>query len=124
MDRAIRIAVANQPRLMRDLIVSTMTDQADVEVVAIIEDESKILQVVEQTAPEFLITTLGSPGSPTSLCESLLRLHPAMKIVALASDGNSVMFFSASVGIHRSPLECSETGILTALRTNARGAGD
>jgi DNA-binding NarL/FixJ family response regulator len=107
---------------MRDLLVTIMGDEPDVQVVAIIEDESQILRMVEESSPEFLITTLESPGSPETLCEFLLRRYPHMKIVALAPDGNSVMFYSASVGINKTALECSETGILKALRANTRMA--
>ena len=42
MTRAIRVAVANQPRLMRELMVMTLEDEKDVEVVAEIIDETAI----------------------------------------------------------------------------------
>jgi hypothetical protein len=65
---------------------------------------------------------LKSEGFSTGQCESLLRRHPEMKILAVAKDGNSFIYYSASLGIHATTLECSETGILKALRANARTA--
>lgn len=120
MDRAIRVAVANQPRLMRELLVETMTDQPDIEVVAEIEDESEISRMIDEFTPEFLIVTLQPAGIRASHCEAYLRRHPDIKILALASDGNSFIFYSASVEIHTKVLEGSEEGILAVLRSNRR----
>jgi DNA-binding NarL/FixJ family response regulator len=120
LSRAIRVAVANQPRLMRELMVLTMMDQPDIEVVAEVQDEGEISRVVKETAPEFLIVSLKAPSIRESYCESLLRLCPDMKILALANDGNSFIFYSASLGIHATTLEGSEAGILSALRSNTR----
>jgi chemotaxis response regulator CheB len=120
VDRAIRVAVANQPRLMRELLVETMTDQLDIEVVAEIVDESEISRMIDELTPEFLIVTLQPSGIRASHCQAYLRRHPDMKILALASDGNSFIFYSASVEIHTDVLEGSEAGILAALRSNRR----
>jgi DNA-binding NarL/FixJ family response regulator len=123
VDSAIRVAVANQPRLMRDVVVSTMSDQPDIKVVAEIEDESQISSVIDQTTPDFLIVTLQPTGIRASDCEALLRRHPDMKVLALAQDGNSFIFYSASLEIHTKVLEGSEDGILAALRANTRVLG-
>ena len=89
MSRLIRVAVANRPRLMRELILATITDQPDIEVVAEIRDESDIPRIVEETAPEFLIIALDSPDCQPTLCDSLLRSHPELKIVALSEIGRA-----------------------------------
>lgn len=107
---------------MRDLLVALMADQPDLEVVAEIEEESEILSVIDQMTPEFLIVTLKSPGFGAGQCECLLHRHPDMKILAVAKDGNSFIYYSASLAIHATTMECSETGILKALRANARTA--
>ena len=122
MGEPIRVAVANQPRLMRDLLVSTMTDQPDIEVVAEIQDESEIPGVVEKTMPEFLIIALNSPSQRPSICDSLLRRYPNLKIVALAPEGNWSIFYWASLDIHAVNLESSEAGILGAMRSTSQCA--
>jgi chemotaxis response regulator CheB len=121
---AIRVAVGNQPRLMRELMVELMADQPDIEVVAEIQDEAEISRVVQETTPEFLIISLKAPHVRASCCESLIRLQPDMKILAIASDGNSFVFYSASesLGVHATTLEGSEAGILGALRSNSQVA--
>jgi DNA-binding NarL/FixJ family response regulator len=119
----IRVAIANRPRLMRDLVASTMADQPDIEVVAEIEDESAIPSVVEETAPEFLIIALDSPDKRPSLCDSLLRQYPAMKILALAPEGNWSVIYWASIDIHAISFEASEIGILNTLRSNSQISG-
>ena len=116
MDHSIRVAVANRPRLMRELMLSTMADQPDIEVVAEIQDESEIFRVVKETMPEFLIIALDSPDQRPTLCEALLRGFPSMKILALAPEGNWSVFYWASLDIHSISMEASERGILSMLR--------
>jgi len=112
----IRIAIANRPRLMRDLIFATMADQPDIEIVAEIENESEIPRIVEQTLPEFLVVAADSQSERPTLCDSLLRIYPEMKILALATDGNWSVFYQASFDIQATAVEASESGILSALR--------
>ena len=88
-----------------------------------IQDESEILRTVEETVPEFLIIALESPDHRPDLCDSLLRKHPDLKILALSEDGSSTIFYSASFEIHEIPLETSEAGILNALRANSSNTG-
>jgi len=106
---------------MRDLVVSTMKDQPDIEVVAEIHDEAEIAEVLEETTPEFLIITLDSPGKRPELCDFLLPRFPRTKILALAPDGKHSVFYWASLDIHAASLESSEMGILNALRFNSDG---
>jgi DNA-binding NarL/FixJ family response regulator len=121
--RPIRVAVANRPRLMRELVLATMNDQPDIEIVAEIQNESEIPRVVEQTLPEFLIIALDSPDQRPPLCDALLRLYPEMKILAVASERNCSVFYWASFDIHATTLEASEMGILNALRSSVQVAG-
>jgi DNA-binding NarL/FixJ family response regulator len=120
MSQNIRVAVANKPRLMRELIMATMSDQPDIEVVAEVQEESDIPSVIEKTTPEFLIIALDSPSERPSICDALLRQYPNMKILALAPEGNWSVFYWASLDIHAVDLETSEAGILKALRTNTK----
>lgn len=125
MSRPIRVAVANTPRLLRELMIETMVDQLDIEIVAEIQAESEIARVVELTAPEFLIMVLDPPHPCPPVCVSLLRLHPNLKILALATERNYGVLYSASVNICASSLEASESGILETLRSESRvGVGE
>lgn len=113
------MVVANQPRLMRELIAMSLADEDDVEVVAQISDEAEIPRVIDEKTPEFLIIALDSRRFGTSAREAILQKYPAMKILALATDGNSFTLFSASDGIHSVVHEGSEAEILRVMRDHA-----
>jgi DNA-binding NarL/FixJ family response regulator len=120
MNRRVRVAVANTPRLLRELIVETINDQSDIEIVAEIQAESEIARAVELTAPEFLIIALDPPAPCPPFCSSLLQLHPKLKILALATERNYGVLYSAFVNVCASSLEASESGILQVLRSESR----
>jgi DNA-binding NarL/FixJ family response regulator len=121
--KAIRVAVANQPRLMRELMVMTLGDEEGVEVVAEIIDETEISRTIEETRPEFLIVSLDSARFGAEAREATLRRHPDMKILALASDGNSFAVFSALDGIRTLIHEGSEEEILRVMRGHSQVSG-
>jgi DNA-binding NarL/FixJ family response regulator len=123
MDNVIRVVVANQPRLMRELVLETINEQSGIEIVAEIKDESAIAETVDATHPDCLIITLDESDKRPALCDILLRRYPEMKILAVAPERNSSMFFWASFDIHESPAESSEAGILNALRCKGQLAG-
>ena len=125
MSPPIRVAVANTPRLLRELMIESMTDQLDIRIVAEIQGESEIARVVQQTAPEFLILAVDPPDPCPPICFSLLQTYPKLKIVALATERNCGVLYSASVNIRATPLEVSESGILEVLRSESQvGAGE
>jgi chemotaxis response regulator CheB len=116
MTQHIRVVVANRPRLMRELVVETISEQPDIEILAEIQDEDKIVDAVEEKHPDFLIIALNESDERPPLCDILLRRYPQMKILALAPERNSSIFYWGSFDIHESSVEASEAGILSALR--------
>ena len=116
MTQHIRVVVANRPRLMRELVVETISEQPDIEILAEIQDEDKIVDAVEEKHPDFLIIALDESDQRPPLCDILLRRYPQMKILALAPERNSSIFYWGSFDIHESSVEASEAGILSALR--------
>ena len=123
MTQPIRVVVANQPRLMREMVLETIVEQPDIEIVAEIQNENDIPQVVGDTHPDFLIITLENSDQRPLLCDALLRRYPEMKILALAPEVNISMFIWASLDIHNSPVEASQDGILNSLRGMKQSAG-
>lgn len=121
--RPIRVVVANRPRLMRELLLSTITEQPDIEIVAEIQDEAEIPKVVDATGPDFLIVALGESDQLPATYDALLRRHPQMKILAVAPDRNSSVFYWASFDIHATSVEASEAGILGTLRCKTKLVG-
>jgi chemotaxis response regulator CheB len=123
MTRNVRVLVANRPRLIRELLLATISDQPDIEVVGEVQNEADILCAVEQEQPDFLIVALDNPQSRPAVCDILLEKFPNMKILALAPERNSSVFYWASIDIHSFDVEASEEGILGVLRGPGRRAG-
>jgi DNA-binding NarL/FixJ family response regulator len=116
----IRVLVANRPRLMRDLVLATISDQPDIEIIAEIKDDSEIVHVTAESQPDFVIIALDRSDRWPAICDALLGRHPRVKILALAPERNSSVFYWSVVDIHSAPIESSEEGILNALRGKAQ----
>lgn len=116
MTQPIRVVVANQPRLMRELVVETISEQPDIEILAEVQNEDDILSAVNEKHPDVLIIALSETNQRPPLCNILFRLYPEMKILALAPERNSSIFYWGSFDIHESSVEASEAGILSTLR--------
>jgi AmiR/NasT family two-component response regulator len=101
---------------MREMVLATITDQPDLEVVGNLEDTSNLPEVVEQVLPDVLIVALENPESRPGECGFLLGRYPNMKILALAPEQNRGVFYWAIVDIRSKAIESSEAGILNALR--------
>ena len=125
MDRSIRILVANRPKLMRELILATLADEPGVQIVGEVSDEAEIRERVNQTSPDLLLIALDEPAKRPAICDRLLRDHPELRIIAVASQQNYSVFYWASFDIHSSEIEPSEQGILNAVRNiTPTGAGE
>ena len=112
----IRVLVANRPRLMRDMVLATIAEQPDIEVVGEAEAESEVTELVERTRPDFLIMSLEDQDTRPALCGFLLGRYPQMKVLAIAAERNSTVFYWAFLDIRSKSVETSEQGILGALR--------
>ncbi len=63
MDKAIRILVANRPKLMRELLLGTLADQPWIEIVGEVSDDAEIPAHVQKTLPDLLVIAVDEPGS-------------------------------------------------------------
>lgn len=122
MEKSIRVLVANHPRLMRDLVLTTFEDQPDIEIVGEVADESEIPESVKRTLPDFVVIGLDDPSRRPPICDVLLREHPGVHVIAVAPLKNYVVYYWASLDIHSSPIEASEEGLLSALRGKSKVA--
>jgi len=114
--RKIRVLVANRPRLMRDLVLATVSDQPDIEVLAVLEDDSKIAQAVAESQPDVVIVALDKPDARPAICDYLLLHHPTVKVLAVAPEHDNSLFFWSD--IRSAVFENSEEGILNVIRCN------
>jgi DNA-binding NarL/FixJ family response regulator len=101
---------------MRELVLATIADQPDIEVMGEIRNEGEIAEVVADSHPDALIIALDKPEERPQICDVLLEQYPHLKILALAPERNRSMCFWAVVDIRSALIESSEEGILNALR--------
>jgi DNA-binding NarL/FixJ family response regulator len=114
--KPIRVLVANRPRLMRELVISTISDQPDIVIVGEVQEEAGIVDAIQQTQPDFLIVALTRRDRLPEYCQSILQSHPQLKIIAIAPQRNSTVFYWASLKVQSNQIEASEAGVLNALR--------
>jgi len=114
--KRVRVLVANEPRLMRELIMTTIGDQPDIELVGNVRGEDDLADAVEEVRPDVLVVTMDQRENYRAQCGFLLGRYPEMKILALAPNQNRALFYWAVVEIRSKPLESSEESILAAMR--------
>jgi DNA-binding NarL/FixJ family response regulator len=119
MDKAVRILLANRPKLMRELLLATLAEQSWVEIVGEVAEIADIPDRVQQTLPDLLVIDAEEPGKRPRICDALLREHPGLRIIAVAAHENYSVCYWASFDIHADSVEASEEGILTAVRSVA-----
>jgi DNA-binding NarL/FixJ family response regulator len=125
MDKVIRILVANRPRLMRELLLATLADRPNIEIVGEVSNEAEIPATVKRTAPDLLLISLDDLGQRPRICDTVLRANPDVRIIAVASEHNRSVCYWASLqlDIHSSDIEPSEEGILGVMRNINQGIG-
>lgn len=114
--KRVRVLVANRPRLMREMVLATIADQADIEIVGDVGEAANLAEIVDQVRPDVLIVALDEPERQPGERGFLLGRYPRMRILALAPEQNRGLFYWAVVDIRSKPVESSEAGILSALR--------
>jgi chemotaxis response regulator CheB len=119
METVIRVLVANRPRLLRELVMSTLSEQAGISVVGETDDERDVPSMVAAMKPDFLLIALDEPRQRPPLCDLLLREFPALRIIAVAPNTNVGMHYWASFEIHSTMMEASEKALLEVLRKRA-----
>ena len=119
MIHTFRILMANQPKLMRELLVEMLADESWIEIVGEVAREAEIRESVQKTAPDLLVVTADKPGQRPAICDELLREYPALRIIAVAPHENYTVCYWASLDIHAADIESSEQGFLSAVKNVA-----
>jgi DNA-binding NarL/FixJ family response regulator len=124
----IKVLVANRPRLLRELVISTLANHRDIEVLndaAAAEElmEDHVVPSIESLQPDFLITTLESI-EPSKQCDFLLKRFPELQIIAVAPHSDSCVLYAMNQRIYSVPVAMSEQGILDALHGKTKAASE
>ncbi|MHB8499887.1 MAG: helix-turn-helix domain-containing protein [Candidatus Acidiferrales bacterium] len=125
METSIRVLVANRPRLLRELVLSTLSEQAGINIVGEVEDEQDVPSLVEETKPDFLLIALDETHRRPPLCDQLLGKFPGLRIIAVAPNTNLGIIYWASIEIRSTTMEASEEALLEVMRgkTTRTGGG-
>lgn len=121
--KSVRVLVANRPRLMRELVLATIADQVDIEIVGEITDEDQIEAAVSGIHPDFLIVALQDDNRLPLPCITVLQNYPNLRVIAISPDRDNTMFYWASLSIQHTRIEASEQGVLNALRSKKQLIG-
>ena len=103
MQRATRVLVANRPKLMREVILSALVDQPGIEIFGEVSEEKDILPQVQATLPDLLVIALDEGEQQPAICERVLREHPELRIIAVASRKDRTLYFW-------NPGRCTQSG--------------
>ncbi|HEV2698192.1 MAG TPA: hypothetical protein VGU90_09385 [Terriglobales bacterium] len=110
----IRVLVANRPRLMRDLVLATIAEQPDIEVLGTVDDDAKLVTAIAELQPDFVIVALDDSRQRPAICDYLLVHYPRVKVLAVAPEEDDSVFFWSD--ILSAAVESSEEGILNVIR--------
>lgn len=95
--KPIRVILANEPRLFREMLERVFSKQIDLQVVAEVLNLSQLPDVISQTRADWVVVTLLPNGELPSYADLLISLHPRIGVLAVAWDGSQVKVKSCSM---------------------------
>jgi len=116
MPTNVRVLVANRPRFLRELMLSTLSEKAGIQVVGEAENEEDVPSLVAETKPDFLLIALDDAKRRPPLCDLLLKDFPALRIIAVAPNTNVGIVFWASLEIHSTTMASGKEPLLEVMR--------
>lgn len=90
-DRQSRIILANQPRLLREMLKRVILQSRELKLVGEIAHSvnlNEIEEIIEQTDAQWIVLTLSADGQISEETEMLLVNHPTLSVLAVAMDGS------------------------------------
>lgn len=88
---ATRIVLVNLPRMLREIIEEIVSHEHDMEVVGEFSKTVGLLEAVDSTDADFLIT--GTGDSELVGVGQLLRERPRIKVLAVGADGRQTCLY-------------------------------
>lgn len=119
MEKRIRVLIANRPRLLRDLILTVLADQTDIEIVGEVDDEANVTGSIAATQPDVVVIAQDKVGQRPGLCDQILRERPEVRVIGVGPHQRHLVHYWTSLDIRSLEVEASEEGILKILRTQA-----
>ena len=119
MLKTFRVLMANQPKLMRELLAEMLAEESWIQIVGEVTQEAEIRDLVLKTSPDLLVVTAEQPGKRPAICDELLREFTSLRIIAVAAQESYSVCYWASLDIHADDIEPSEQGFLSAVKSVA-----
>jgi DNA-binding NarL/FixJ family response regulator len=117
-DERLRIAIVNMPQMLREIIREVVSPESDMEVAGEFSGTTDLLEAVERTRADFVIT--GTEDADVAGVGRLLRMRPRLKVLAVAADGRQTYLYELRPQkVHLG--EVSPQNLLDAIRSAARG---
>lgn len=112
----VRVLLANRPRLMQEIVLATLANQPDIEVVGETQKEEELTELVDSVRPDFVVVSVAEPESRPGICGFLLGRYPQMKVLAIMPEKNIAVCHWAFVELRSKRFQMSEEGLLRMLR--------
>ncbi len=116
METKVRVLVANRPRFLREMMLSTLSEQAGIHVVGETENEQDVPSLVAETRPDVLLIAQDEMKKRPPLCDLLLREFPELRIIAVAPNTDVGISYWASIEIHSTTMTSCKEALLEVMR--------
>jgi hypothetical protein len=83
-----RIVLANQSRLLREMLHHAIEKNPWLHIVGQTADVPDLLQTIERTAPHWVILSLSSKGNMPQAADIVVRRHSAVRVLGMTIDGS------------------------------------
>jgi DNA-binding NarL/FixJ family response regulator len=83
-----RVILANEPRLLRDMLRRALTRAPGLEVVGEVTDPAELSSLISQSEAQWVVVSMWPEGTVPSAIRSLLTGCSALRILGLAADGS------------------------------------
>lgn len=95
--RPIRVILANEPRLLREMLDRVLRKQIDLQVVAEVRNWSRLPKVIAETGADWVVLSLLPNGELPDYADVLIRLYPRIGVIGVARDGSQVKLKSSDL---------------------------
>ncbi len=95
------IIVANEPKLLRDMLKRVLNKPADLQIVGEAKDWAGLSSALNTLEVQWVIVSLQTDGNLPEALQPLLLAHPQVGFLALAKDGSRLHMKSAALPSHQ-----------------------
>lgn len=113
----IRVVIAYESRLARELVRTIISTHADFEVVGEVQNEADIIPAIEQHQADCLIVEQEELDKRPAICDPVFEKWPRMRVLALASGSERSTLYWFAREIRSASAETCEEGVINALRS-------